>query len=107
DLAKWDAALYSEKLLKRASLEQMWTATKLNDGKPANYGFGWGVDVDRTRPRKSHGGGIPGFSTNIMRFVDDKLTVIVLANSDGINSGVLARRGAGLYLPAVAPAPEQ
>ena len=25
DLAKWDAALYTEKLLKRSSLEQMWT----------------------------------------------------------------------------------
>ena len=32
DLAKWDAALYTEKLLKRASLERMWTPAKLNDG---------------------------------------------------------------------------
>ena len=29
DLAKWDAALYTEKLLKRSSLEQMWTPVKL------------------------------------------------------------------------------
>jgi CubicO group peptidase (beta-lactamase class C family) len=43
DLAKWDAALYTEKLLKRASLEQMWTPVALNDGKPNSdhYGFGW------------------------------------------------------------------
>ncbi len=34
DLAKWDAALYTEKLLKRSSLEQMWTVVKLNNGKP-------------------------------------------------------------------------
>ena len=50
DLAKWDAALYTEKLLKRSSLEQMWTVVKLNDGKPnsGHYGFGWEIT-------KSHG----------------------------------------------------
>ncbi|HEX3229922.1 MAG TPA: serine hydrolase domain-containing protein, partial [Pyrinomonadaceae bacterium] len=33
DMAKWDAALYTEKLLKKSSLEQMWTPVKLNNGK--------------------------------------------------------------------------
>ena len=33
DLAKWDAALYTEKLLKRSSLEQMWTPVKLIPGR--------------------------------------------------------------------------
>jgi len=32
DMAKWDAALYTEKLLKRSSLEQMWTADVTKDG---------------------------------------------------------------------------
>ena len=43
DMAKWDAALYTEKLLKKASLEQMWTPVKLNDGKTHPYGFGWAL----------------------------------------------------------------
>ena len=30
DMAKWDASLYTEKLLKKSSLEQMWTPVKLN-----------------------------------------------------------------------------
>jgi D-alanyl-D-alanine carboxypeptidase len=102
DLAKWDAALYTEKVLKRASLDQMWTPAKLNDGSATTYGFGWAVDVYRTRPRRSHGGGIPGFSTNIMRFVDDKLTVIVLTNSDGGGADNLASGIAEFYLPALA-----
>jgi len=47
DMAKWDAALYTEKLLKKSSLEQMWTPVKLNDGKTHPYGFGWGLgEVD-------------------------------------------------------------
>ena len=43
DLAKWDAALYTEKLLKRSTLEQIWTSGTLNDGSKAGYGFGWAV----------------------------------------------------------------
>jgi CubicO group peptidase (beta-lactamase class C family) len=34
DLAKWDAALYTEKLLRRTSLQQMWRVAALRDGKP-------------------------------------------------------------------------
>jgi CubicO group peptidase (beta-lactamase class C family) len=49
DMAKWDAALYTEKLLKRSSLEEMWTPVKLNDGKTHPYGFGWALaSCDRT-----------------------------------------------------------
>ena len=41
DMAKWDAALYTEKLIKRSTLEQMWTPVKLNDGMTYPYGFAW------------------------------------------------------------------
>lgn len=101
DLAKWDAALYTDKLLKRATLEQMWTPEKLNNGSPLNYGYGWGVDVYRTRKRISHGGGINGFSTFIARFVDDKLTVIVLTNQESADAGALAAGIAEFYIPAL------
>ncbi len=102
DLAKWDAALYTDKLLKRASLEQMWTPEKLNDGKQLAYGYGWGVDIYRTRKRISHGGGINGFSTFIARFVDDGLTVVVLTNSESGDAGALANGIAEYYLPVLA-----
>ncbi len=41
DMAKWDAALHSEALLKRA-VERMWTPARANGGGPAaaDYGFG-------------------------------------------------------------------
>lgn len=102
DMAKWDAALYTDKLLKRASLEQMWTPEKLNNGKPLSYGYGWGVDVYRTRKRISHGGGINGFSTFIARFVDDKLTVVVLTNSESSDAGILANGIAEFFIPVLA-----
>ncbi len=101
DMAKWDAALYTEKLLKKSSLDQMWTPTKLNDGSTQPYGFGWGVDIYRTRKVISHGGGIQGFSTHIARFVDDRLTIIVLANREGGGADALANGIAEFYLPAL------
>ncbi|HEX5830905.1 MAG TPA: serine hydrolase domain-containing protein, partial [Gemmatimonadaceae bacterium] len=107
DLAKWDAALYTDALLERASLERMWTPTRLTDGTVQEYGFGWQVDTFRTRRRVSHGGGISGFQTMIARFVDDRLTVIVLANLEGGSVGQLANGIAALYIPAlVANAPK-
>lgn len=101
DLAKWDAALYTDKLLKQASLAQMWTPTKLNDGKTENYGFGWATDVYRTRKRIAHGGGIQGFSTYIARFIDDKVTVIVLTNREGGGADALAMGVAEFFIPAL------
>jgi CubicO group peptidase (beta-lactamase class C family) len=43
DLAKFAIAINTGKLVKRATLEQMWTAYKAKDGKETNYGLGWEV----------------------------------------------------------------
>lgn len=102
DMAKWDAALYSEKLLKHASLEQMWTNAKLNNGQIVpSYGLGFGLSPFRGRKRVGHTGGGPGFVTAYTRFIDDKVTVIVLANADqeGIKIGEMANEIASFYFP--------
>src|SRR5262249_12423622 len=92
DLAKWDAALYGDKLLKPSSLEQMWTVAKLNDGKPnpGDYGFGW--DVGSKGHRVEHGGAWQGFNTYIARYRDAKLTVVVLTNMEHCDPGKIAHR---------------
>ena len=102
DMAKWDAALDSEKLLKRDALDLMWTPAKLNDGKTAHYGFGWMIGQARGQRVIRHGGGWQGFSTNIARFVDKKLTVIVLTNLAGADPGSIADAVAALYEPELA-----
>jgi CubicO group peptidase (beta-lactamase class C family) len=102
DLAKWDAALYTEKLLKRASLEQMWTPVKLAGGKTQAYGFGWGFRDVKGHHVIEHGGAWQGFTTYIARYVDDKLTVIVLTNLAGADPGKIAHGIAGLYNPELA-----
>ena len=82
DLALWDAALYTEKLLKRSSLEKMWTPYKLADGSSTGYGYGWQMATLRGHRTVEHGGGIFGFVTYALRLPDDHTYVAVLCNSD-------------------------
>jgi len=103
DMAKWDAALNTEKLLKKSSLEQMWTPVKLNDGKTEPYGFGWALGQIRGHHFIEHGGAWQGFKAQISRYVDDKLTVIVFANQIRTNQARLAHGVAGLFNPDLAP----
>lgn len=107
DMARWDAALYTEKLLKKGSLDQMWTAVCLNDGKTADYGFGWDVTSVNGHRLIEHGGAWQGFTAQISRYVDDKFTVIVLTNLDSEHSqpDKVAHDVAAIYNPALTPVP--
>jgi CubicO group peptidase (beta-lactamase class C family) len=100
DLAKWDAALYTEKLLKKSTLDVMWTPVKLKNGQPnkGGYGFGW-FSEDRAGHRcVHHDGAWQGFKTAIDRYVDDGLTVVVLANLAEADPDKVARHVAEMYL---------
>jgi len=103
DMAKWDAALSSEKSLKKSSLDQMWTAAITNNGPdaPFNYGFGWFVDSYHGHRLVQHSGGTPGFSSVIYRFINDKLTIIVLTNHSDRIVDQLAIDLAGICVPAL------
>lgn len=100
DLAKWDAALYTEKLLKRSSLDQMWTVATLSNGQPnsGHYGFGWFIRDKNGRHIIGHEGEWQGFDTYILRRIDDKLTVVILTNLAGANPERIADRVAEIYL---------
>jgi len=107
DLAKWDAALYTEKLLKRSSLDAMWTPVKLNNGETRPYGFGWRVAEMNGRRLIEHGGAWQGFTTAISRYVDDKLTVVALCNLDSRHARPedIVHEVAAFYEPALTPPP--
>jgi CubicO group peptidase (beta-lactamase class C family) len=100
DLAKWDAALYTEKLLKRSSLDEMWTPAKLKNGQPNEdgYGFAWFIENRHGHHVVSHDGSWQGFETTIARYVDDQLTVVVLTNLADAKPSVIAEHVADMYL---------
>lgn len=108
DLVRWDLALWSRPLLSPASLAAMYEPASLAGGTTHPYGFGWELGTYRTRRRHAHGGGIPGFSTYYTRFIDDKVSVIVLANEGSGGAEPIANGIAAFYIPALrehAPTP--
>ncbi len=104
DMAAWDAALYTDNLLEPSSLELMWTPVRLNDGTTAPYGFGWAVGEAGGPRVVLHGGAWQGFSTVIARYLDKKLTVVVLANLSFAEVSPIALGIVGLYEPDLASA---
>jgi D-alanyl-D-alanine carboxypeptidase len=91
DLAKWDTALGGSTILSEASRRQMWSPAPLNGSGTAPYGFGWHIGEFQNRRVVRHGGGLPGFSSFSMRFVDFPLSIVVLTNGDDVDpAGIVA-----------------
>lgn len=94
DLARWDAALYTDELLPKARLEQMWTL------EAGQYPLGWGVDISKRYGRAlNHFGGTPGSSSGIQRWIDQRLAIIVLANMQAVPSWDIVEGVSYFYLP--------
>jgi len=109
DLALWDAALYTDKLVKQPSLQRAFTPYVLKDGTPTGYGYGWLQYAYVGRPVVEHGGGIHGFATSALRLPQDRVYVAVLTNRDSNTPDSVAFKLAALAIgkplrPAVAVA---
>ena len=76
DLFTWNEALFSDSVLSAKSRDAMLTVNK------GNYAYGIAVSRMHNRGMISHGGGINGFNTELARFPDDRVTVVVLRNAD-------------------------
>ena len=93
DLLKWDNALYTKKLIKQSTLLDAFTPMKLNDGSFSNYGFGWSLRTDSVLGKVvSHNGDNPGYKTQIIRFIEKRITIILLNNSAHPNFTAILRR---------------
>lgn len=101
DLAAWDAALIARKFLKPEHFEAWWTPVSLASGTTYPYGFGWSLDEQRGYPLIEHGGSWQGFRTAIARYVEQGLTVAVLANLAEAEPTTLAHEIAGILEPAL------
>jgi hypothetical protein len=97
---RWDAAFYTESVLKDSSRHEMWTVATLRDGKPnrANYGFGWFVESQNGHRVVEHEGRWQGFSTQISRYFDDGVTVVILTNQGNCDPHLIADEVAAIYL---------
>lgn len=76
DLAKWDTALYDNRLLSFESLQLAFTPAVRTDEPPIQYGMGWRISGDML----FHSGSTIGFRNIILRFPKQYLTVVILTN---------------------------
>ncbi len=102
DMVKWDAALRGETLLRRATLEQVLAPVTLNDGATRAYGFGWHTAVVHGHRVAYHGGSWQGFQSFVLRFLDERLSIIVFTNLAQTRCWKLARELAALFHPDLA-----
>jgi CubicO group peptidase (beta-lactamase class C family) len=81
DLLKWDRALYTNKLLSKSGMEQIFEVGKLNNKSKTKYGLGWFIeDYEDFGKIVTHSGGWPGYITYIDRHIDNDKTIIILQN---------------------------
>lgn len=84
DLFKWDQALYTDKLISEKSKKLIFASESEKFGY---YGYGFriqeyqrGIKSKNKGTLVRHGGTMNGFMSNLHRYLDDELTVIILGN---------------------------
>jgi len=99
DLLLWDKNFYDNKLGRGADLiNQMLTTQNLNNGDKNNYAFGLSLLIYKRLKLISHGGSTDGFRAGMLRFPEQKFSVICLCNLESIDPTVLAQKVADIYL---------
>lgn len=98
DLLAWDRNFYQNKLGKGTLIKEMQTRGVLNNGKPIDYTLGLEISTYRGLPTVEHAGGLFGYSTEILRFPDQKFTVVCLCNLASAGPTGLATKVADIYL---------
>jgi CubicO group peptidase (beta-lactamase class C family) len=76
DLARWDAALYDNRLLSDVSRKAAFTPWTATDDPAVEYGYGWRISGETLW----HSGETIGFRNVIVRYPRRHLTVVLLTN---------------------------
>jgi len=87
DLYKWDRSLYTEKILKKATIEKMF-----------NESYGWFDSKRFNRRAIRMNGRSPGFQTEIQRYVNDDICIVVLGNNYAPTASLIAEGLAAITL---------
>jgi CubicO group peptidase (beta-lactamase class C family) len=98
DLAKWDANFYEPKVGGRNFIETMHTRGVLNSGDTIAYAFGINVQERRGLRLVRHGGSLMGFRADLVRYPDQRFSVLTTCNLGSVDAGALADRVTDLFL---------
>jgi serine beta-lactamase-like protein LACTB, mitochondrial len=90
DLARFEAAILADTLVKRSTRDLMWTSLKTADGKITGYALGWGISDRMGVHLVAHTGGQQGTSTAFALVPERRAGVVVLVNMDNVDANRLA-----------------
>jgi CubicO group peptidase (beta-lactamase class C family) len=91
DLCRYDQALRTNCLVSAANLEEAFTSGRMNDGSPANYGFGWFLTVQNDISLAYHEGGWNGCRSFMCYCLDRPLSIYMLSNHPEVDLFAIAR----------------
>jgi CubicO group peptidase (beta-lactamase class C family) len=106
DLVQFGMAHFGEELMRRGTIDELWTSQRTNEGEETENGIGWFFDVDPNGARVvQHGGGSIGGTTMLMLMPERDIVVAMVANARAATSAGLAWTLAQFFLtePGVAP----
>jgi CubicO group peptidase (beta-lactamase class C family) len=99
DLAKWDAALYDDRLLSARSRALAFTPVTDTDDPSIRYGMGWRITQEPIGGQTLwHSGETIGFRNVIIRYPERRFTVVLLSNRNDPEPYQTARAIANLLL---------
>lgn len=98
DLQKWDENFYTHKVGGDALQSLIHTRGVLANGDTIVYAFGNEVSTLRGLRTDEHGGSMMGYKAHILRFPDQRFSVILTCNLGTIDPQSLARKIAEVYL---------
>lgn len=100
DMVLWERNFLEPRLGNKPQhvIAQLIEPARLNDGSTIDYAFGLAVGEYRGLRTVSHAGGIPGYSTYMLRFPDQRFSVQLMCNQGDLPSSQLAQSVAEVYL---------
>jgi hypothetical protein len=103
DLAKYDAAVDRHAFIKAETQERAWTPAVSTNGNSLPYGLGWFSQQYKGVRLIWHYGYWPdSFSALYLKIPEKKITLLLLANSDGLSSAAPGLGGGSVISSAFA-----
>ena len=107
DLILWDKNYYNNKIGSGEKLmETIRTKGILNNGDTLDYAFGLVHGEYKGLKTIGHSGGYLGFRTHMLRFPDQRFSVIILTNLFSMKPGNLAKKISDIYLADILADPD-
>jgi CubicO group peptidase (beta-lactamase class C family) len=98
DLFLWDQNFTHHKVGGKDVMALLHTQGVLNSGEKLEYAFGLQIDDYRGLKIVEHGGSLGGYRAELLRFPEQRFSVIILSNLSSVVPNRLARQVADLYL---------